>query len=82
MDLPKARYAHLATHGEFKEALLAEERKRVEEQLKNWQGPSPTGTERIGLGRHGGLTTAQALPRLIAPVFFVISSSLAKTCNI
>jgi CHAT domain-containing protein/tetratricopeptide (TPR) repeat protein len=33
-ELPKARFAHLATHGFFAEDLLAAEKRQIEEQLK------------------------------------------------
>jgi len=55
-ELGKAQYVHLATHGEFKEALLSEERKRIAEQLKDWRGHSETGTERVGLGLRNPLS--------------------------
>jgi CHAT domain-containing protein len=35
-ELPKARYAHFATHGFFNEEELAAERKRADDALKNW----------------------------------------------
>lgn len=43
--LPKARYAHLATHGFFDETGLVAEKKRGEDALKNWQFIS-AGSER------------------------------------
>src|SRR5262249_30811941 len=38
-ELPKVRYAHLATHGFFKEDDFSDERKRLRDQLKNWSMP-------------------------------------------
>ncbi len=64
-ELLRANYVHLATHGEFKEALLSEERQRIQEQLQHWQGPSALGTDRLGLGirnplSYVGVALAQA----------------------
>jgi CHAT domain-containing protein/tetratricopeptide (TPR) repeat protein len=50
MDLPRARYAHLATHGFFAQEQLAEERERIAEQLKGWAYQSGRVTERVGAG--------------------------------
>jgi tetratricopeptide (TPR) repeat protein/CHAT domain-containing protein len=36
-ELPKARYAHLATHGFFKEDEFAQEQKRLSQQLKHYE---------------------------------------------
>jgi CHAT domain-containing protein/tetratricopeptide (TPR) repeat protein len=36
-DLPKARFAHLATHGFYSAADLAKERQRALRQLQNWE---------------------------------------------
>src|SRR5262249_33943327 len=54
-ELPKAQYAHFATHGFFEEELLAQERKRVADQLKNWEFRSE-GTKSIGLGSRNPLS--------------------------
>jgi len=64
-ELSRAQYIHLAAHGEFKETLLSEERKRIAEQMKQWQTHSETGTERVGLGirsplSYVGVALAQA----------------------
>jgi CHAT domain-containing protein len=49
-DLPKARYAHLATHGFFDAELLTEERRRLRAQLTRWEYLSDTVTEGAGGG--------------------------------
>jgi tetratricopeptide (TPR) repeat protein/CHAT domain-containing protein len=49
--LPKVRYAHLATHGFFKEDEFSQERKRLNEQLKNWV--MPIGDKTTALGGQG-----------------------------
>jgi CHAT domain-containing protein len=47
-ELPRARYAHLATHGFFDEAAYVQEVKRIQQQFKNWDfGAGPT--ERVGV---------------------------------
>jgi tetratricopeptide (TPR) repeat protein len=48
--LPKARYAHLATHAYFDEPGLAAERRRAREQLEKWAYHADQPTERVGLG--------------------------------
>jgi CHAT domain-containing protein len=48
--LPKARYAHLATHAYFDQAGLTAELRRAREQLENWAFDANQPTERIGLG--------------------------------
>jgi CHAT domain-containing protein/Tfp pilus assembly protein PilF len=48
--LPKARYAHLATHAYFDEHGLAAERRRAREQLEKWAYHANLPTERVGLG--------------------------------
>jgi len=55
-EIVQAQYVHLATHGEFKETLLREERKHIAEQLKHWHGHTETGTQRIGLGMRNPLS--------------------------
>jgi hypothetical protein len=50
-ELPRVRYAYLATHGFFEEGLLAEERRRQQHALDRWE--SGTEHQRLGLGaRH------------------------------
>jgi CHAT domain-containing protein/tetratricopeptide (TPR) repeat protein len=49
-ELPKARYAHLASHGFFAADRLAEERRRLDDQLKGWEFAAGRTTERVGLG--------------------------------
>src|SRR5262249_38671827 len=49
-DLPRARYAHLATHGFFAAEQLTEERQRIAAQLKAWEYQSGQVTERAGAG--------------------------------
>src|SRR5262249_18631665 len=50
-ELPKVRYAHLASHGFFKEDEFSAERKRLSEQLKRWSMPlGDKGTELGGVG--------------------------------
>jgi tetratricopeptide (TPR) repeat protein len=49
-DLPKARYAHLATHGFFDAELLTEERRRLKVQLTRWEFQSGSVTEGAGGG--------------------------------
>jgi CHAT domain-containing protein len=53
--LPKARYAHLATHGFFDEKALQEERKQQERQRKEWEFRAGEITARVGLGAHSPL---------------------------
>jgi CHAT domain-containing protein/tetratricopeptide (TPR) repeat protein len=48
--LPKARYAHLATHAYFDEAGLAAERRRAREQIEKWAFNANQRTEQVGLG--------------------------------
>jgi CHAT domain-containing protein/tetratricopeptide (TPR) repeat protein len=52
--LPKARYAHLATHGFFHARGLLEENRRIEQQRKAWQEGGIT--ERVGLGMRSPLS--------------------------
>jgi CHAT domain-containing protein len=55
-ELPKARFAHLATHGFFAEDALAAEKKQVEEQLqKRYEFSMDRVTERVGLGAQSPL---------------------------
>jgi CHAT domain-containing protein/Tfp pilus assembly protein PilF len=49
-ELPRARYAHLDTHGYFAEQELTAERKRIAEQLKTWEFRMDQPSERVGLG--------------------------------
>jgi CHAT domain-containing protein len=55
-ELPRARYAHLATHGFFHEKLLTEERRRIRKQLDAYQFNKESVTQRIGLGVRNPLT--------------------------
>jgi tetratricopeptide (TPR) repeat protein/CHAT domain-containing protein len=48
--LPKARYAHLATHAYFDEPGLAAERRRAREQIEKWAYDVNQSTELVGLG--------------------------------
>jgi CHAT domain-containing protein/Tfp pilus assembly protein PilF len=67
--LPKARYAHLATHGYFDQAALAAERKRLKEYLEKWEfqaeghsvgvaAPNPAGYVGLALAGANDPTTA------------------------
>jgi CHAT domain-containing protein/tetratricopeptide (TPR) repeat protein len=49
-DLPKARYAHLATHGFFAAEQLSEERRRLLGQLKTWEYRPGQVTQGVGVG--------------------------------
>jgi len=55
-SLPKARYAHLATHGFFNLDALLQEQKRVERQLKTWELLADRPTQRLGLGLRSPLS--------------------------
>jgi CHAT domain-containing protein/Tfp pilus assembly protein PilF len=64
-ELPKARFAHLATHGFFKEQDFLEEERRQERLWRNWTFKAGSVTEPVGLGRanplaFGGLVLAGA----------------------
>jgi CHAT domain-containing protein/Tfp pilus assembly protein PilF len=48
--LPKARYAHLATHGFFNAKALLEENQRLQQQRKSWEFAVDRTTERVGFG--------------------------------
>ncbi len=48
--LPRAHYAHFATHGYFDEPGLTAERKRIREQMDKWEFRLDQQTERVGLG--------------------------------
>jgi CHAT domain-containing protein len=54
-ELPKARYAHLATHGFFDEKALRDEQKRIKQQRHDWQFQMSRPTERRGLGTRSPL---------------------------
>src|SRR5262249_54074121 len=47
-ELPKVRYAHLATHGFFDEHGLTQEHKRLRDQLKTWTLPLGDSTTALG----------------------------------
>jgi CHAT domain-containing protein len=49
-ELPKARYAHLATHGFFDEQALQAEREWAREQLKQWKYSDAAVTYPVGTG--------------------------------
>jgi CHAT domain-containing protein/Tfp pilus assembly protein PilF len=55
-ELPKARFAHLATHGFFAEDALNAEKKQIAEQLqKRYEFSMDRVTERVGLGAQSPL---------------------------
>jgi CHAT domain-containing protein len=54
-EMPKARFAHLATHGFFAEAALAEENRQVARQLENYRSQEDQITLPVGLGAHSPL---------------------------
>jgi CHAT domain-containing protein/Tfp pilus assembly protein PilF len=54
-ELPKVRYAHLATHGFFDDQALHEEQKRIEQQRRDWQFQISAPTERLGSGARSPL---------------------------
>jgi CHAT domain-containing protein/tetratricopeptide (TPR) repeat protein len=54
-ELPRARLAHLATHGFFHAELLAEERRRAVEQLADWTFRLDRPTELVGQGTRNPL---------------------------
>src|SRR5262249_59394880 len=47
-ELPRFRYAHLATHGFFDEHGLTQEKQRLREQLKTWTMPLGDSTTALG----------------------------------
>src|SRR5262249_15237753 len=49
-DLPRARYALLATHGFFASEQLTEEHRRLSARLKAWQYESERATGDLGFG--------------------------------
>jgi CHAT domain-containing protein/tetratricopeptide (TPR) repeat protein len=49
-DLPKARFAHLATHGFYNVADLARERERARRQLQNWEFAADRSTQPLVAG--------------------------------
>jgi len=49
-ELPKARYAHLATHGFFAADRLAADRKRQEQLVQHWDGPADPEKQRLIAG--------------------------------
>jgi CHAT domain-containing protein len=57
-ELPRARLAHLATHGFFAQRALEEERQRADRQLENWEFNLNRTTPEIGLGRRNPLAYA------------------------
>lgn len=54
-ELPKARFAHLATHGFFAEAALQEEKRQIEKQLENYRFDEKRLTLPVGLGARSPL---------------------------
>jgi CHAT domain-containing protein/Tfp pilus assembly protein PilF len=50
--LPKARYAHLATHGYFDEAGISAEQQRLREQVGKWQFGAERTPSRVGVRQH------------------------------
>jgi CHAT domain-containing protein len=54
-ELPKAVFAHLATHGFFAEAALAEEKRQIQKQLENYQFQMEKVTLPVGLGAQSPL---------------------------
>jgi CHAT domain-containing protein len=54
-ELPKAVFAHLATHGFFAEAALAEEKRQIARQLENYRFQENRVTLPVGLGAQSPL---------------------------
>jgi CHAT domain-containing protein len=50
VDLPRARWAHLATHGYFDAEGLVEERRRLDQQVRLWRFDAGRATAPLGLG--------------------------------
>jgi tetratricopeptide (TPR) repeat protein len=57
-ELPKARLAHLATHGFFAKEAFDEEQQRATRQLENWKFSQIEATQPVGLGSRNPLSFA------------------------
>jgi CHAT domain-containing protein/uncharacterized protein HemY len=57
-ELPRARMAHLATHGFFAQDAFDEEQRRAARQLEHWQFQPAQATQPIGLGARNPLSYA------------------------
>jgi CHAT domain-containing protein len=57
-ELPRARLAHLATHGFFAKEAYDEEQARAARQLENWQFSETQATQPVGLGSRNPLAFA------------------------